>query len=100
MPRDAACFDKNIRRRADGFEIRNVGANARSSHMLLPGARATAPGGVHDGTYNEDWTFVSGAGNLDLCNGGLSDGDYKYFATETYPFFPRCLLGTEITRIR
>ncbi|MGJ8616179.1 MAG: YHYH protein [Sulfitobacter sp.] len=85
---------------ADGFEIHYVGSNARSSYMLLPGARATAPGGAHDGTYNEDWTFVSGAGNLDQCNGGVSGGEYKYFATDTYPFFPRCLYGTEITRIR
>ncbi|MGJ8627700.1 MAG: YHYH protein [Sulfitobacter sp.] len=85
---------------ADGFEIHYVGSNARSSYMLLPGARATAPGGAHDGTYNEDWTFVSGAGNLDECNGGISDGTYKYFATDTYPFFPRCLFGTEITQMR
>jgi hypothetical protein len=85
---------------ADGFEIHYVGSNARSSYMLLPGARATAPGGAHDGTYNEDWTFVSGAGNLDQCNGGMSGGQYVYFATDTYPFFPRCLYGTDITRIR
>ncbi|MGC1496616.1 MAG: YHYH protein [Sulfitobacter sp.] len=85
---------------ADGFEIHYVGSNARSSYMLLPGTRATAPGGAHDGTYNEDWTFVSGSGNLDQCNGAMSDGRYVYFATNTYPFFPRCLFGTDIARIR
>ena len=85
---------------ADGFEIHYVGDAARSSYMLLPGARDSAPGGSHDGTYNEDWTFVQGYGNLDECNGGMAGGRYVYFATDTYPFFPRCLFGTEITRIR
>ncbi|MEM6303974.1 MAG: YHYH protein [Pseudomonadota bacterium] len=85
---------------ADGFEIHYVGSAARSSYMLLPGNRLSAPGGAHDGTYNEDWTFVKGAGNLDACNGGMVDGKYVYFATDTYPFFPRCLYGTQITRLR
>ncbi|WP_299402835.1 YHYH protein [uncultured Roseobacter sp.] len=85
---------------ADGFEIHYLGDAGRSSYMLLPGARETAPGGAHDGTYNEDWTYVPGAGNLDDCNGGMIDGQYVYVATDTYPFFPRCLYGTDITRIR
>lgn len=85
---------------ADGFEIHYIGSGARSSYMLLPGARDSAPGGQHDGTFNEDWTYVKGAGNLDQCNGGTAGGRYVYFATDTYPFFPRCLYGTEITRIR
>lgn len=85
---------------ADGFEIHYIGSDARSSYMLLPGARDSAPGGEHDGTYVEDWTYVKGAGNLDACNGGYVDGTYTYFATDTYPFFPRCLYGTDITRIR
>ena len=32
--------------------------------------------------------------NLDEYNGAMSNGAYYYFATETYPFFPRCFLGT------
>lgn len=85
---------------ADGFEIHYSGDNARSSYMLKTGTRATAPGGAHDGTYNEDWEYVRGAGNLDECNGATVNGQYYYFATDRYPFFPRCLFGTEITRIR
>lgn len=85
---------------ADGFEVHYSGDNARSSYMLKSGTRATAPGGAHDGTYNEDWEYIRGAGNLDACNGATVDGQYFYFATDTYPFFPRCLYGTEITRIR
>lgn len=85
---------------ADGFEIHYIGAAARPAYVLLPGTRQTAPGGLHDGTYTQDWTYVQGAGNLDQCNGGVIDGHYVYFATDTYPFFPRCLYGTDITRIR
>ena len=85
---------------ADGFEIHYIGSEARSGYMLLPGVRDSDPGGAHDGTYVEDWAYVQNAGNLDECNGGYVDGVYTYFATDTYPFFPRCLYGTEITPIR
>lgn len=84
---------------ADGFEIHYIGSKARSSYMLLPGTRDSAPGGAHDGTYVEDWQYVKGAGNLDRCNGAMVNGKYVYFATDTYPFFPRCLYGTEITQL-
>lgn len=85
---------------ADGFEIHYVGDKARPSWMLKSGTRPTAPGGAFDGTYNEDFKYVRGLGNLDQCNGATVDGRYHYFATDAYPFFPRCLYGTEITRIR
>lgn len=85
---------------ADGFEIHYVGAQAQPSYMLLPGTRATAPGGDHDGTYNQDWQYVAGFGNLDACNGAMVNGQYTYFATDAYPFYPRCLYGTEITQVR
>ena len=85
---------------ADGFQIHYAGASAVSSYMLKPGVRATAPGGPHDGTYVEDWQYVVGLGNLDECNGATVNGQYMYFATDTYPFYPRCLFGTEVTRIR
>ena len=79
---------------ADGFEIHVAGRAQRSSYSLKQGARPTAPGGRHDGTYNEDWQFVPGSGTLDVCNGGMLDGHFVYFATANYPFFPRCLWGT------
>ncbi|MCT4610528.1 MAG: YHYH protein [Pelagimonas sp.] len=84
---------------ADGFEIHHV-ASARSSWQLKSGTRPSAPGGRYDGTYNEDFEYRPGSGNLDECNGAVVNGQYYYFATDTYPFFPRCLFGTRITRIR
>ncbi|MEM7240599.1 MAG: YHYH protein [Pseudomonadota bacterium] len=79
---------------ADGHEIHYVGSNAESSWQLKSGTRPTAPGGAYDGSYNQDWEYVAGSGNLDECNGGLVNGKYVYFATDSYPFFPRCFYGT------
>lgn len=78
---------------ADGHEIHYVGSGAKPSWQLKSGTRETAPGGQYDGTYNQDFEFVAGSGNLDLCNGGTMNGEYVYFATDTYPFFPRCAYG-------
>lgn len=85
---------------ADGFEIHYVGGSAKPSYMLKSGTRSTAPGGSFDGTYNEDFEYQNSSGNLDQCNGALLDSQYVYFATDSYPFFPRCLYGTQITQIR
>lgn len=79
---------------ADGFEIHYVGTAAQSSYKLKPGLRASGPGGQHDGTYVQDWEYVAGSGSLDECNGAIRDGQYVYYATDTYPFFPRCFKGT------
>jgi hypothetical protein len=79
---------------ADGYDIHYVGARMTSSYQLKRGHRPFPPGGVYDGTYNEDWEFVKGSGRLDECNGTKNlYGRYVYYATDTYPFFPRCLWG-------
>lgn len=77
---------------ADGFEIHYVSDAAKSGWTLKQGTRPTAPGGRYDGTYLEDWEYT-GAGNLDECNGATLDGQYVYFATDTFPFYPRCFWG-------
>lgn len=79
---------------ADGFEIHNVGASAQPSYRLKQGTRPTQPGGNYDGRFVQDWEYVKGSGNLDECNGAMLNGAYVYFATETFPFFPRCHWGT------
>ena len=78
---------------ADGHEIHYVGADAQSSWQLKSGTRPSAPGGAYDGSFNQDFEYVAGSGNLDECNGGLVNGKYVYFATDSYPFFPRCFWG-------
>jgi hypothetical protein len=78
---------------ADGFEIHYIGEKAKSSWQLKSGTRPTKPYGTYDGTYNQDYEYIAGLGNLDECNGMIHDGNYTYFATNTYPFLPRCFVG-------
>ena len=78
---------------ADGFEIHYVGPSAVPSWHLKKGTRPSAPGGQYDGKFLQDWEHKEGTGNLDQCNGTFSKGKYVYFATETFPFYPRCHFG-------
>lgn len=94
---------------ADGFPIYAVTGvvggkvtEMTSSYRLKPGNRpgGSAPDGRHDGTFNEDYAYVQGHGNLDQCNGAFTvsaeypSGTYAYFLTEDYPVVPRCFMGT------
>ncbi len=79
---------------ADGFEIHYIGDAAQSGWQLREGTRTSPPYGAYDGTYEEDWVYVAGSGNLDQCNAAMVNGTLTYFATDTYPFFPRCFHGS------
>ena len=58
------------------------------------------PGGKYDGTFEQDFEFAEGSGDLDKSNGrtGVTpeypDGTYYYIATADYPFIPRIFHGT------
>jgi hypothetical protein len=51
------------------------------------------------GAFLSDWTYSTGSGDLDDCNGrtGVTpefpDGIYYYMATDSYPYMSRCLKG-------
>lgn len=51
------------------------------------------------GTFSQDWEFIEGSGDLDECNGRVGvtpefpDGIYHYYATDSYPYFQRCVGG-------
>jgi hypothetical protein len=51
------------------------------------------------GTFVSDWNYVAGSGDLDDCNGRFGvtpefpTGIYHYYATDTYPYLPRCFKG-------
>ncbi|MEO1307851.1 MAG: YHYH protein [Pseudomonadota bacterium] len=77
----------------DGFEIHYAPQTATSSWRLKEGTRPTPPLGDHDGTFEEDFEYQAGTGSLDECNGQMVDGQYRYYATDSYPFFPRCFKG-------
>ena len=91
---------------ADGFPIygsyfldQDTGAvrKAESSYTLRTGSRGvtsdTNPGGVYDGTYNDDWQYTQNAGDLDECNGMTVDGQYGYYVTADYPWVIKCFSG-------
>lgn len=51
------------------------------------------------GTFKQDWEYVEGSGDLDECNGRIGvtpefpSGIYHYYATDSYPYFQRCVKG-------
>ncbi len=97
---------------ADGFPIYykygydDGGTNIitlESGYQLKEGARpgdgATAPDGCYDGTYFQDYEYVSGNSLLDECNGRFgrtpeSDNEYYYTITDNFPSSPLCFSGT------
>ena len=78
---------------ADGYEIHYLGKRIKSSWQLKKGIRPTSPFGNYDGSFKQDYEYKRGSGDLDECNGREYNGKYTYFATETFPFFPRCHWG-------
>ena len=75
----------------------------KSSYRLKSGMRpdnGDGPGGAYDGSFAQDYEFVSGLGDLDQYNGrtGVTPeyphGTFYYVLTETWPFVPRIFRGT------
>ncbi|MEI7577145.1 MAG: YHYH protein [Armatimonadota bacterium] len=97
---------------ADGFPIygpycysvaNNSSSGLRqmtSSFRLKSGTRSGGPGGVYDGTFEQDWEYVAGLGDLDQANGrtGVTPefpgSTYYYVLTNAYPYIPRYMRGT------
>lgn len=74
-----------------------------SSYRLIEGRRprgTRGPGGAYDGTFNQDYEYVAGTGDLDECNGrvamtpGAIEPSYHYVITEEFPFISRNFKGT------
>lgn len=91
---------------ADGFPIygpyflddaSGTVRQAVSGYTLKTGTRGersdTNPGGEYTGRYNDDWEFTD-AGDLDECNGMTVNGQYGYYAIDSYPWVIKCLMGT------
>ena len=77
----------------DGFKIVFRSSGMTSSWQLKPGRRSVSPGNTYDGQFEEDYVYRVKSGSLDECNGSKINGVYTYFATTSYPFFPRCFKG-------
>ncbi|WP_146201596.1 YHYH protein [Sediminitomix flava] len=91
---------------ADGYPIYYKYANKNGAVVALSssyrlkteergGDGISAPNGCPDGTYTQDYEYVSSLGDLDECN-GYQDPElgYIYVMTDTYPSIPRCFTAT------
>ena len=76
-----------------------------SSYRLKSGERTAnprGPGGTYDGTFNTDYEYKEGLGDLDECNGRFTltpefpDGTYAYFLTRDFPVIPRLFRGEPV----
>ena len=98
---------------ADGFPIyarygysdpMDAGSQIRAmegSYQLVTNVSASRPStNLYElGTFSQDWEYVEGSGDLDECNGRFGvtpefpEGIYHYYATDSYPYFQRCVKG-------
>ena len=91
---------------ADGYPIYYKYANKNGSVVELTssyrlktadrgGDGVSAPSGCPDGTYTQDYEYVSNLGDLDECNGYQDPNlGYIYIITDTFPSIPRCFKAT------
>ncbi len=88
---------------AEGDDATSEVRALRASYRVKTGTRPSgAPGGTYDGTFEADWEYIAGLGDLDACNGRVDtltiDGDivatYVYVLTDTFPYVPRCWTAT------
>ncbi|MEM9092147.1 MAG: YHYH protein [Cyanobacteria bacterium P01_F01_bin.53] len=85
---------------ADANNLASELIDVQSSYRLKAGLRPDGPGGLHDGTFSNDFEYVVGLGDLDECNGRFGvtpeypEGIYHYYITDMFPFIPRCVKGT------
>jgi YHYH protein/Fibronectin type III domain len=71
------------------------------SYQLKSTVDATRPSTtlIPLGTFAQDWEYLAGSGDLDECNGRVGvtpefpNGIYHYYATDSYPYFQRCIKG-------
>ena len=44
--------------------------------------------------YVDDYEYQEGSGDLDECNGRVTNGRYGYYVTSSYPWVMKCFKGT------
>ena len=80
----------------------------KPSYRLRSGNRpgGDGPGGAYDGSFQQDYQYVKGVGDLDEYNGRVGvtpefpRGTFYYVLTDTFPFVPRQLKGTPDSSFR
>lgn len=82
----------------DGFPIIINTGTYQSSYTVKTSRTGTnAPSTTNPmGTYSSDFQYTpnNDGKHLDQCNGIVINGKYTYVLTSTFPFAPRCVMGT------
>ncbi len=79
--------------------LKMMKSSYRLKNSTRPGG-TDGPGGTCDGSFAQDYEFISGAGDLDEYNGrtGITPeypgGTFYYVVTDNWPFIPRKFKGT------
>ena len=77
-----------------------VSVNSSFRMKTVPDANRASVSLYEMGTFTQDYEYLEGSGDLDECNGrsGVTpefpEGIYHYFATDAFPFLPRCIKGS------
>lgn len=83
---------------SDATSALKVCAGSYAKDMVADAGRP-ATSLVPLGVFVSDWSYTAGSGDLDDCNGrtGVTpefpSGIYYYMATDSYPYFSRCVKG-------
>ncbi len=86
---------------SDANDATSALANLTGSYQFVTEISDTRPSvDIYEmGMFKQDWEYVEGSGDLDECNGRFGvtpefpDGIYHYYATDSYPYFQRCVKG-------
>ncbi|BFM12243.1 hypothetical protein R50072_23960 [Simiduia litorea] len=86
---------------SDANDISSTIKTMSGSYQLVTTLSANRPSTTTYplGTFKQDWEYVAGSGDLDECNGRVGvtpefpEGIYHYYATDSYPYFQRCVKG-------
>jgi len=98
FPIYGSCFDDNgtVRKAISSYQFKENGGarEAVGSYTTPVGGRGAVVGDAYDGQFRGDYEYVEGAGDLDVCNGMVANGQYGYYVTDAYPWVLGCYTGT------
>ncbi len=82
----------------DGFPILSpyvcADSTCKTTKKLVSSWRVTPGQDARAGNAWQVHEFVAGTGDLDKCNGKKTAAGYAYYATDSFPYFVGCFVGT------
>ncbi|MBD1583031.1 YHYH protein [Pseudoalteromonas sp. S16_S37] len=91
------CIEANgeVRAARASYQLKNNGGprQAVSGYQTPQAGVGEIASNNYDGQFRSDWEYISGAGDLDECNGMVVNGQYGYYITDSYPWVVGCYRG-------